>query len=739
MAEIGNFFVTIGSKFEGSGVNKSIKGIEDLKRKTENAAKGFKIAGAALTAFATAGAVSILKLTKRASDLEETTAKFNTVFKGQEQLAKSWARTLVASYGVSTEQAKRFLASIQDLLVPMGMNAEVAAKLSNEVVKLSVDLGSFNNMPTEKVMMDIQSALVGNFETMKKYGVVLNETRIKQEIMNNKWVKSEKDITQSMKAQAAYNLIVAGSTAALGDFNRTSDGYANQVKIMQASIIDLAAKLGDKLLPTMKIIVEHINTFTKRLQALNPETVTLIAKVLLLTTAIAGILGPLALFLGFLPQIIIGLTQLGAAFKLAQIAAVKFFAVLAAHPLVAVTAALAALTLGVAAYWEKSLEAAESTREFGNSTNSLIAIQQKELEALKKIAVSSKSTNEEKIKAVEKYKLTLNSLRALQKKASEEAAAVAAEEARKKAAADTKGTKKRVSNINKWLKAGKYKEAEYTKWVRQNITEKSSMTQEWQEQKKMMDTEYQEFTAERMLTDAERWAQHNMQLFENTQEVTNGIADVFSGYMDLKTQGIQNDLEESISKENADYEQQRAHIMNNVTDEKERKKQLNTLETSHNARLSNLRSQADQEVRKQRSKQKPLMIAQAIANTAVGATKALATGGFPLGAILAALATAAGMFQVAKIKSQKFAQGGLVSSATPAIFGEAGPELALPLKSPNAIEALSAALAKAGAGMGAGGNIYVTVPPISTRGEARRMGSILGDEIMKKVKRNRKL
>jgi hypothetical protein len=138
---------------------------------------------------------------------------------------------------------------------------------------------------------------------------------------------------------------------------------------------------------------------------------------------------------------------------------------------------------------------------------------------------------------------------------------------------------------------------------------------------------------------------------------------------------------------------------------------------------------------------KPLMIAQAIANTAVGATKALATGGFPMGAILAALATAAGMMQVAKIKAQKFAQGGLVSSATPAIFGEAGPELALPLKSPNAIEALSSALRKAmgAGGMGTGGNIYVTVPPISTRGEARRMGDIIGTEIIKKIKRNRKL
>ena len=116
---------------------------------------------------------------KAASDLEETTGKFNVVFKGQEEVARGWSKTLVESYAMSTEESKRFLSSIQDLLVPMGMGAVEAGKMSFEVTKLAADLGSFNNLPTAQVMLDIQSALVGNFETMKKYGVILNETVVK--------------------------------------------------------------------------------------------------------------------------------------------------------------------------------------------------------------------------------------------------------------------------------------------------------------------------------------------------------------------------------------------------------------------------------------------------------------------------------------------------------------------------------------------------------------------------------
>jgi len=53
-------------------------------------------------------------------------------------------------------------------------------------------------------------------------------------------------------------------------------------------------------------------------------------------------------------------------------------------------------------------------------------------------------------------------------------------------------------------------------------------------------------------------------------------------------------------------------------------------------------------------------VTQAIINTAVGATKAIAEGGPFLGPALAAATIAAGAVQIATIKNQKFAQGGIV-------------------------------------------------------------------------------
>jgi hypothetical protein len=78
---------------------------------------------------------------------------------------------------------------------------------------------------------------------------------------------------------------------------------------------------------------------------------------------------------------------------------------------------------------------------------------------------------------------------------------------------------------------------------------------------------------------------------------------------------------------------------------------------------------------------KALAVASALVNTYQGATKALATYPFPFNLVAAAGAVAAGMAQVAAIRSQQYSGrslGGPVMGGTPYIVGENGPELFTP-------------------------------------------------------------
>lgn len=217
---------------------------------------GASVVRAAGATAALAGAAGLALLTreailstKAASDLAETTGKFNVVFAGNETAAKAMATTLVDSYAMSTREAKGFLGSMQDLLVPMGVASDKAAELSYNSVKLAADLGSFNNLSTGQVMEDMQSAMVGNYETMKKYGVVINAASVEQKALAMGLADTKDQLTAAEKAQAAYSMIVEGSTAAIGDMERTADGFANQQKQWLAYYEDIRVVVGEAILP----------------------------------------------------------------------------------------------------------------------------------------------------------------------------------------------------------------------------------------------------------------------------------------------------------------------------------------------------------------------------------------------------------------------------------------------------------------------------------------------------------
>ena len=247
---------------------------DEFDRTAKRISAGYGLIAGAMAALAGSRAFDLIqKSITLASDLEEMTSKFNVVFAGQEAIARRSTELLVEYYGVSTREARQYLASVQDLLVPMGTQSKLAADLSVEIVKLSADLGSFNNLPTAQVMGDIQSALVGNYETMKKYGVVLNEETVKRHALNLGLAKTNEELNAGQKAYAAFTIMVDDSKAAIGDKVRTLGSYANQLKAYHAAWEDTGAALGKAFIPTATKIIEKLRELAKEWQhALSPES-----------------------------------------------------------------------------------------------------------------------------------------------------------------------------------------------------------------------------------------------------------------------------------------------------------------------------------------------------------------------------------------------------------------------------------------------------------------------------------
>ena len=246
MAQVAGLMVKIQADTNGLA-----KGLNKASRKTK--AFGGQIGqlkGMLAGAFAVSSLISFGKeIVKTTSDVEEMQSKFKAVFKGLSDETMEWSEDTAAAMGRSKFALQGYLAALQDTFVPLGFARSEGAKLSKQLTQLTIDVASFQNKAEDDVLRDFQSAIVGNHETVRKYGIIITQATLDQELYNMGVEDGVKGATEAEKVMARLNVITAGTADAQGDAARTADSYANQVKAMDAALDELKVTLGTNVLP----------------------------------------------------------------------------------------------------------------------------------------------------------------------------------------------------------------------------------------------------------------------------------------------------------------------------------------------------------------------------------------------------------------------------------------------------------------------------------------------------------
>jgi hypothetical protein len=227
-------------KFEGQVklTNKRMKALDMSKfNKMENIGKKL----APLTVAISGLTVASVGL---AFELEGTEAKFNEVFSGMTDGASEFIVEFQRLSAVTTAEARKLLGSTQDLLVGFGATREEAFEVTKQVANLGGALASFNDIPTERAVNAINSALVGEREALKSLGVVVSQEAVNQEVLRLGLDTSTDSLMRQANAQATLNLITQQSTGAINAFTEENLNTREQLMLALADL-KLAEVLRD--------------------------------------------------------------------------------------------------------------------------------------------------------------------------------------------------------------------------------------------------------------------------------------------------------------------------------------------------------------------------------------------------------------------------------------------------------------------------------------------------------------
>jgi phage-related protein len=195
-----------------------------------------------------------------ASDLGETVSKTNVLFGESADQLLAWADTAAGALGQSKQMALDAATTFATFGKAAGLGGDDLVKFSTDFTGLATDLASFNNTTPEEAINAIGAALRGEAEPLRAYGVLLDDASMRQKALEMGIIQTTKEaLTPQQKVLAAQALIYEQTSAAQGDFARTSGGLANQQRILDANMANLKTTVGDALLPVMLAFTGALN------------------------------------------------------------------------------------------------------------------------------------------------------------------------------------------------------------------------------------------------------------------------------------------------------------------------------------------------------------------------------------------------------------------------------------------------------------------------------------------------
>ena len=264
--------LSVSLKGLGSRLNKTLKGVKSFTSQMLAAAG---IMGG-LYGIIRGG----LKAMEISSSLTEVQNVVDTTFGDMSDKVQEFADNSIKQFGMSELSVKQFASRFQAMGTAMGISPNLI-KSSNEflnkqtegyvglsdsmsdvslnLTKLTADIASFYDVEQKEVAEDLAAIYTGMTVPLRKYGLDLTQATLKEWAMKQGLDANIKSMSQAEKTMLRYQYVLANTTAAQRDFEKTQLTWANQVRILKQNFEQLGSVIGTSLINAFKPLVQTLN------------------------------------------------------------------------------------------------------------------------------------------------------------------------------------------------------------------------------------------------------------------------------------------------------------------------------------------------------------------------------------------------------------------------------------------------------------------------------------------------
>ena len=202
------------------------------------------------------------------SNLAEVQNVVDVTFPSMAEQVDKFAKSAAGSFGLSETMAKKYTGTFGAMAKAFGFSEKQALDMGATLTGLAGDVASFYNLSQDEAYTKIKSVFTGETESLKDLGVVMTQTALDSYALANGFGKTTDQMSEAEKVALRYSFVQKQLSAATGDFSRTSQSWANQVRILSLQFQSLKASIGQGLINIFLPVLRMINTLIGRLVTL---------------------------------------------------------------------------------------------------------------------------------------------------------------------------------------------------------------------------------------------------------------------------------------------------------------------------------------------------------------------------------------------------------------------------------------------------------------------------------------
>lgn len=197
--------------------------------------------------------VSMGKTLDQYGNLDSVSSKYYTK-------ALKFQRELNERFGTNIEETMRYQALYNQMSESMGINDDASYVISENLTKLGIDLASLFNKSEADTMEALRAGvLAGQTKPLRNYGLDVTQQTLAPLVSELGIDRSVKQLSQAEKMILRYIAVLRQASSAHGDFAKTIESPANQLKVFRQQLAELKTAIGNLFQGILGQILPYVN------------------------------------------------------------------------------------------------------------------------------------------------------------------------------------------------------------------------------------------------------------------------------------------------------------------------------------------------------------------------------------------------------------------------------------------------------------------------------------------------